>query len=305
MNNHVKVLYIAGWGRSGSTLLDNILGQLDGFFPAGELADIWQAGFIENNSCGCSSTLRDCPVWKTIVQKAFGGFDAIDPLRMNRIFRDETRTIRMPYFFLTYGIPARSAIRREYLENLSSLYRAIASVTGSRVIADSSKTPSYAALLGLVPEIDLYIVHLIRDPKAVAYSWSIRKPKPGDYMRTMNAVKSSLLWNIWNGGSELLGRRFPGRYLRIRYEDFVLAPQDNIRRILALVHEEVRGFPFPSDHTVRLIPTHTMKGNPSRFVTGDVEILPDERWKKGMHPLNRILVDLATWPWLGKYGYRL
>ncbi len=305
MNDRVKVLYIAGWGRSGSTLLDTILGQLDGFFPAGELADIWQAGFIGNNLCGCGSPFQDCPVWKAVIHTAFGGFDGIDPLRMSRISRHETRTIRMLQFFLTYGAPSSSGTRREYLDRLSQLYRAAASATGSRVIADSSKTPSYAALLGLVPEIDLYIVHLIRDPKAVAHSWSIRKPKPGDYMRTMNAVKSSVLWNIWNGGSAFLGRRHPGRYLRIRYEDFVLAPKDAIRRILALVHEDAHSLPFPSDHSVRLTPTHTMKGNPSRFVTGEVEILPDERWKKGMHLLNRILVDLVTWPWLGKYGYRL
>jgi len=32
-----RVLYIAGWGRSGSTILDNVLGQVDGFFSAGEL----------------------------------------------------------------------------------------------------------------------------------------------------------------------------------------------------------------------------------------------------------------------------
>jgi len=32
-----KVLYIAGWGRSGSTILDNVLGQLDGCFSTGEL----------------------------------------------------------------------------------------------------------------------------------------------------------------------------------------------------------------------------------------------------------------------------
>jgi hypothetical protein len=298
-------VYIAGWGRSGSTLLDNILGQFDGFFPAGELADIWKTGFIENHPCGCGSPFHECRVWKKVVQTAFGGSDPVDPVRMNRLFLNDTRTIHIPRMVFPRAGSPGTGTRREYLERLSSLYRAIASVTGSRVIADSSKTPSYAALLGLIPEIDLYLVHLVRDPRAVAYSWSIPKPKPDDYMRTMNAVKSSLLWIAWNEGSGLLGRRLSGRYLRIRYEDFTLNPQESIRRILALMHEEVRRLPFPSDHTVRLNPTHTMKGNPSRFITGDVEILPDERWKKGMHPFNKALVDLLTWPLLGKYGYRL
>ena len=37
----VKVLFIAGNGRSGSTILDVILGQLEGFFAVGELRRIW------------------------------------------------------------------------------------------------------------------------------------------------------------------------------------------------------------------------------------------------------------------------
>lgn len=38
----VKVLYVIGWGRSGSTILDNVLGQLDGCFSTGELHYFWE-----------------------------------------------------------------------------------------------------------------------------------------------------------------------------------------------------------------------------------------------------------------------
>ena len=37
-----RVLYILGWGRSGSTVLGNILGEVDGFFCAGELHYLWE-----------------------------------------------------------------------------------------------------------------------------------------------------------------------------------------------------------------------------------------------------------------------
>ena len=33
----IKVVYITGAGRSGTTLLDILLGELDGFFSAGEM----------------------------------------------------------------------------------------------------------------------------------------------------------------------------------------------------------------------------------------------------------------------------
>ena len=42
-----KILYVAGWGRSGTTLLDNVLGQVEGFVSTGELHNIWQRGLVE------------------------------------------------------------------------------------------------------------------------------------------------------------------------------------------------------------------------------------------------------------------
>ena len=45
--NPTTVLYVAGAGRSGSTLLDNLLGQIPGFFSAGELRYVWERGLID------------------------------------------------------------------------------------------------------------------------------------------------------------------------------------------------------------------------------------------------------------------
>ncbi|WP_420910932.1 sulfotransferase [Thermus thermophilus] len=36
----VKVVFIGGYGRSGSTLLDRMLGQVEGFVSVGELRHI-------------------------------------------------------------------------------------------------------------------------------------------------------------------------------------------------------------------------------------------------------------------------
>ena len=39
-----KILFIAGIGRSGSTLLSRMLAQIDGFQAVGELHHLWQTG---------------------------------------------------------------------------------------------------------------------------------------------------------------------------------------------------------------------------------------------------------------------
>ena len=51
----VKVVCIIGWCRNGSTILGNVLGEVPGFFHAGELHFLWKnaAGKGANQSCGC------------------------------------------------------------------------------------------------------------------------------------------------------------------------------------------------------------------------------------------------------------
>ena len=71
-DERIKVLYIAGWGRSGSTVLGNILGQASGFQFIGEAQSVWQRGFIENQKCGCGKSFKACGLWIEIFNNAFG-----------------------------------------------------------------------------------------------------------------------------------------------------------------------------------------------------------------------------------------
>ena len=63
------VLYIAGTGRSGSTVLANILGEVDGVFTAGEVRYLWQRGLREGRLCGCGVPVRECPVWGDVLTR--------------------------------------------------------------------------------------------------------------------------------------------------------------------------------------------------------------------------------------------
>ena len=53
-----KVLYIAGWGRSGTTILGNILGQVEGMFSVGEIRFLWDAETFRDRRCGSRSERR-------------------------------------------------------------------------------------------------------------------------------------------------------------------------------------------------------------------------------------------------------
>jgi hypothetical protein len=195
------------------------------------------------------------------------------------------------------------------LNNYGRLYEAIGSVTGSRVVVDSSKEPAHGYAMSLVPGVDLRVLHLVRDPRAAAYSWLKKKPQPDsetrEFMFRQNPIKSSTMWNSWNASAEAFWRRSPGSYLRVRYEDFVADPRGSFTDILNLLGEREAELPLASDREVKLGINHTVSGNPNRFDTGAVELRQDREWQKQMKPRDKVLVTALTLPLLKHYHYPL
>ena len=296
-----RVLYIAGWGRSGSTILDNVLGQVDGFFSAGELMFLWKRGLIEGRLCGCGTPVRDCDVWSRVLDRAFpGGVDAHELLRLEG---RGARTRHLP-LHLAHLEPGTA----EYRRSLGSLYRAIQAETGCRVIVDSSKSPSYGRVLAGVDGLDVRVVHLVRDPRAVAYSWVRKKMQRDDprRVRSMHShgpAMSSFYWNLLNESTRALWKSDGGRHLLVRYEDFVARPQETIDEIVRFADEIPSRLPWTAEGELALEHTHTVSGNPSRFDHGTVALRADVEWQRSMRPRDRRVVDVITRPFRGRYGY--
>jgi hypothetical protein len=303
----ITIVYIAGAGRSGSTILDNILGQTDGVASVGELRFLWERGILEGRLCGCGRPFLECPQWTAILGAAFPGADLpVLARRMVELQQDGTRARRLPRLLRRHTRDLLQHSMSEYLGNLSRLYAATASHLGTPVLVDSSKLPPYGALLDMLPGVEVRVVHLIRDPRATAYSW-LRKKRLLDragtaFMQRQGPVKASALWALWNTAAGLLWSRSP-RYLRVRYEAFVRGPRTVVDRILE--HAGVPGAtaPFVSDTEVELSDNHTVAGNPSRFSTGRVAIRADDEWVTGMRRWDRARVTAVTWPLLVRYGY--
>ena len=305
----LTILYIAGAGRSGSTILDNVLGQVEGMASVGELRFLWERGVLEARLCGCGLPFMECPQWTRVLASAFPGAD-LHALagRMVELQQEGSRARRLPKLM---GRRSRERLRHsmsEYLTNLSLLYAATADHLGHPVLVDSSKLPSYGALLRMLPGVEVRVVHLIRDPRATAYSWLRKKALPDRagtaFMQQQGPVKASALWDLWNTAATLLWRASPA-YLRVHYEAFVDAPRETVERILAHVSLEGADTPFVSDRDVELSPNHTVAGNPSRFSTGRVTIRADDEWVTRMRGWDRFRVTAVTWPLLLRYRYPL
>jgi hypothetical protein len=121
-------------------------------------------------------------------------------------------------------------------------------------------------------------------------------------MVRFSPAKSSALWDSWNASAEALWRRTPGKYLRLRYEDFVADPRKSLERIVSLVGVTAE-LPLAGEREISLGVSHTVSGNPNRFETGAVELRPDREWMDRMEPRHRALVTALTFPLLKRYGY--
>jgi len=305
MNNKIKVVYIMGWGRSGSTILANILGQIEGFLSIGEIRMIWEDGFIRNVVCECGKPFFTCDYWQHVVDEFSKRVDRIQAERWNRLFYKETRTRNAPKFLFPRDSFPLPPDLQEYLSITEKFYEALWETSGGRILVDSSKCPFYGNILWLIPQIEVYTIHLVRDPRAVAYSWSVRKPQPDIPLHQINAVNSSILWTVWNVAAEWFRRQIPGCFLRIRYEDFMLRPRATVDKILGLVGEYPSALPFLTDSSVLLGPNHTLRGNPCRYETGKIDLSEDLRWKTRMKRGNRWVTEILTWPLALRYGYSI
>ena len=67
MERPIKLVYIAGYPRSGSTLLLRLLGAAPGYFAIGELHEVWLRSFIEDQLCGCGRSFSECDFWEQVV----------------------------------------------------------------------------------------------------------------------------------------------------------------------------------------------------------------------------------------------
>ena len=300
-----QILYIAGCDRSGSTVLDQILGQIPGWFTVGELADFWDRGPLQ--LCGCGCVLKDCDFWRQVFIEAFQ--DTPDQFDFAAVSALRNRCARSRHLFLLTNSLMRGFVNPSldaYVDLTRKLYQAVGAIAGAKVVVDSSKLPSHAYLLKLTGAAELFVVHLVRDPRGCAYSWlkSKRHPNPAvGKFPNWHPARTSLNWIYINGAIRKLWGSSEGRYLVLRYEDFIARPEDSVRQIIRFVGQPEMRLPFLSHHTVSLAPTHGVSGNTVRFDTGPVQLTLDDKWHTAMRPMHKLLVTTLTSVTLPTFGY--
>lgn len=242
----IRVAFILGCGFSGTTLLDLILGSHSRMIGLGEIhANAFDAFLDENQICTCLFKARECHFWGKV-------------LKLLHQYKGE-ESFRLA--------PVNGSSSDGIVQNTTRLFQAIKEVSSAEILVDSSKRTRRAHLLVESGLIQSKVIHLVRDGRAVAYSYVKRghrfRQAVSQWKETNIAIRD------WMATS-----RAPD-HLSVRYEDLCAQPIETSRRICEFLglgwEAKMMSFGQKTHHNVR--------GNPMRFSISDSEIKLDETWR--------------------------
>ncbi|MEM8580377.1 MAG: hypothetical protein AAGF50_04180 [Pseudomonadota bacterium] len=294
-SNSPTIVFIAGEGRSGSTVLDRCIGTVEGAASFNEMHEIVHQFLRNKKRCSCGALPQDCRFWEEVFSHKDLAGRLADMEGAYREFDGSRNAIRL--LLGLYG-PEKRRRLREYGELTALLYRRIAEVAGVSVIVDSSKNPSRALILKKYAGLDVWCIHLTRNPVAVANSWAKEKSGMQDTLPTYERTATYTRWALKNLACEALRLAVP--YKRMQFEAFTSAPRTGLREIIDWVPALQGGsHSFNTETSVKFGPFHSVQGNPDRFENGFVEIrhsVPPALANEGLSAFQRTMAK--------RYGYR-
>jgi hypothetical protein len=260
----MRVIYIAGAAHSGSTLLDLMLNAHPEIVSVGEILKLNRP--VKSRSpdkvrpldCSCGAiSLQQCAFWSRVDEQVM----EMEGKSLAELAVED------------YGRPNGHAAPN------AVLFKAIADVSGKSFVVDSSKIPRRLGHLMTLDELDVYPVHLVRDPKGQIASVI-------DNLSLGNAI---LRYDVVH--AQIRGKLKSVPHSVVRYEDLVLEPENTLQTVLKPL-----GLAFhPRQLEWAEQVSHSFAGNHVRRRTKSVLVL-DERWKQRLRPAQQLAIDIGTLP---------
>lgn len=257
------LVYIGGYGRSGSTLLESLLTTRPNVLACGEVVSCLRDRI--DRGCTCGKSRADCEIW--------GPFD---------------ETLNAPRG------TSHAALTLALLDRAKGRFD---------MMIDSSKTAwgSLTAPFKLRRALGarFHLVQVVRDPRGVCWSNAGGTRKRGVVRFPMlRHFRTVFGWSAANLACELFGLLYPAQYRRVRYEDLTRAPAITLEALFAALPHGSAPAGAETNNRHQLYGNHNRyKGFAPDTVREDV------RWATQMPSGQQALVSALTWPLRSRYGY--
>jgi hypothetical protein len=176
--------------------------------------------------------------------------------------------------------------------NSWNLFDVVAAADDTKVVVDSTKNAFRMKLLYMLRPHDFYVIHLVRDGRAVAASAQRRKDVP--------IRQAARKWRVANRNVEIALKTISSDQVhRLRYEDLCENTEAELKAICRFV-----SLKYDSDMIeLKKREYHEVPGNPMLFRTAETEIVKDERWKSQLTSKEISDFQEVAQQYNAKYGY--
>lgn len=239
------IAYITGCAHSGTTLLHRVLGAHPEVVSAGGLKHLG-AAVCGAKTCSCGASLRRCGFWRAV----------------DEALRERGRDLA------SLDLKARDP--RVFADDNRALLGALSSVTGARVIADSSRDPTRLLRLGRVEGVRVVALYLFKDPRAQLSS----------YRRKGDGLAVGLARYYRHSAATLAATMRTEERMLLSYERFCSDPAETLHGVLGrlrLDDDEALLGGWGSQ------PVHALGGN-RMLRSASSEITLDASWRTRLGP---------------------
>lgn len=281
-NEKIDVLYIAGGGHSGSTILSLVIGSAPDVFATGELKfynqhkdpDFHLWNYIQN-ICTCGKDANNCPFWVRVEQHLSDGIDIFHYMKP----KDQIITL-IKILWPFYKVKQSDLAQDDYHLIRAVKREALMDKPSTRYILDTSKSVARLMHLKSHPKLNVRIIFLVRDGRGYVNSY-LRSRQESFY-------RSIFQWIVNNFLTLAYLRKEKIDYYYLSYDLLCTQPD----KYLAEINDKF-SINIPEDY-IRVIPEmdfHLRAANPSRSTLREFRgLVADNKWRVEM-PISKRLIS--------------
>jgi hypothetical protein len=281
-----KILYIAGAGHSGSTLISSLFGMHERFFSGSEICFLlYDLAKRKDYYCSCAEKLIECPFWGDVLQK----WETESPLSVDQYLLLQKRYERLRFLINPFKEKHfQSEDFQKFSKATKLLFEIIQHKSGRDWVVDASKSPARAYLLKKMGVADIKVIHLVRDGRGLSYSM---------LKRGKSWLRALIFWVVVNLMTDIFLKK-----IKMKYEDFCATPEKFMMEVGEYLNEDLTSLSDMINSGQPVNFGHTPNGNGVR-AKKEITIKFDEAWKNKFSGMKRIFSTLLIFPLLWRYGY--
>jgi len=282
-NNKVKLIYLLGAGRSGTTVMASLLNAHSDIQTAGEMHQFLEH-LAENKKCSCGEYLNFCQTWSKVLSDLQLDLDSIDS-EMDIVLRAEQHRNILQLMFAKKS-------NEKYLNSQEKIFESVSNTCKNKYVLDSSKYIARYLLLKQSSKISIKGLYIVRDVRGVINSFNKKVQTP---RRPISTILYYLLINFF---AQIICW-YDSDVIKVRYEDFVKKPNIELQRIYNHIFKEGKiKAELPEVFDV----PHIIGGNRLKS-NKQIKISADNHWKTAITRTKQICYYILAFPimFINKY----